>query len=118
MFSARFVTVKGVMASTRNERDLSMAQNWVSFEEVKSRVHMADVLTHYGLMQGTQEKPSKHGTELRLHCPFHEDSTPSLSINAETGKFHCFGCHQKGGDIFDFVAVSYTHLTLPTILRV
>jgi DNA primase len=80
-----------------------MAQNWVSFEEVKSRVSMTDVLTHYGLMQGTQEKPSKHGIELRLHCPFHEDSTPSLSINAETGKFHCFGCHAKGGDIFDFV---------------
>jgi DNA primase len=80
-----------------------MAQNWVSFEEVKSRVSMTDVLTHYGLMQGTQEKPSKRGRELRLHCPFHEDSTPSLSINAETGKFHCFGCHAKGGDIFDFV---------------
>jgi DNA primase len=80
-----------------------MAQKWVSFEEVKNQVSMKDVLAHYGLMQGTQEKPSKHGMELRLHCPFHEDSTPSLSINAETGKFHCFGCHAKGGDIFDFV---------------
>jgi DNA primase len=54
-------------------------------------------------MQSTQQKASKHGTELRLHCPFHDDNTPSLSINAETGKFHCFGCHAKGGDIFDFV---------------
>jgi DNA primase len=80
-----------------------MAQKWVSFDEVKSRVSMQDVLAHYGLMEGTQEKPSKHGLELRLRCPFHEDKTPSLSINAETGKFHCFGCHAKGGDIFDFV---------------
>jgi DNA primase len=64
---------------------------------------MHDVLAHYGLMQGTQEKPSKRGLELRLHCPFHEDKTPSLSISAETGKFHCFGCKAKGGDIFDFV---------------
>jgi DNA primase len=80
-----------------------MAQKWVSFEEVKSQVSMKDVLAHYALMQGTVEKPSKHGLELRLRCPFHEDSTPSLSINAETGKFHCFGCHAKGGDIFDFV---------------
>lgn len=80
-----------------------MAQKWVSFEDVKSQVRMQDVLAHYGLMQGTVEKPSKHGIELRLHCPFHEDKTPSLSINAETGKFHCFGCHAKGGDIFDFV---------------
>jgi DNA primase len=80
-----------------------MAQKWVSFEEVKSQVSMQDLLAHYGLMQGTQEKPSKSGLELRLRCPFHEDKTPSLSINAETGKFHCFGCHAKGGDIFDFV---------------
>ena len=64
-----------------------MAQKWVSFEEVKSRVSMKDVLAHYALMQGTVEKPSKHGLELRLRCPFHEDNTPSLSINAETGKF-------------------------------
>src|SRR5215470_19715899 len=80
-----------------------MAQNWVSFEEVNSRVSMREVLTHYGLLEGTQEKSSKRGIELRLRCPFHEDKTPSLSISAETGKFHCFGCHAKGGDIFDFV---------------
>jgi len=80
-----------------------MAQNWVSFEEVKSRVSIQEVLTHYGLLEGTQEKSSKRGIELRLRCPFHEDKTPSLSISAETGKFHCFGCHAKGGDIFDFV---------------
>jgi len=80
-----------------------MAQKWVSFEDVKSRVSMQDVLAHYGLMQGAHEKPSKHGMELRLRCPFHEDKTPSLSISAETGKYHCFGCHAKGGDIFDFV---------------
>jgi DNA primase len=77
--------------------------HWVSFDEVKSQVGIRDVLAHYALMQGTTEKRSKRGLELRLRCPFHEDKTPSLSINAETGKFHCFGCHAKGGDIFDFV---------------
>jgi DNA primase len=68
-----------------------MAQ-WVSFDELKSRVSITDVLTHYALMQGTTEKPTKRGMELRLRCPFHEDTTPSLSISAETGKYHCFGC--------------------------
>lgn len=34
-------------------------------------------------------------------CPFHEDKNPSLSINLETGDFHCFGCDKKGS-IFDF----------------
>jgi len=84
--------------------------HWVSFDELKSRVNIKDVLTHYALMQETTEKPSKRGMELRLRCPFHEDKTPSLSINAETGKFHCFGCHAKGGDIFDFL-VSKEHIT-------
>jgi DNA primase len=30
------------------------------------------------------------------HCPFHEDTTPSLSVNASRGLFHCFGCGEKG----------------------
>jgi DNA primase len=103
VFSARFVTVKGCeIIHLVTKGTPSMAQ-WVSFDEVKSRVSMKDVLAHYSLMQGVMEKPSKRGLELRLRCPFHEDKTPSLSISAETGKFHCFGCHAKGGDIFDFV---------------
>jgi len=64
-----------------------MAQ-WVSFDELKNRVSFKDVLTHYALMHGIIEKPTKRGMELRLRCPFHEDKTPSLSINTETGKYH------------------------------
>ncbi len=35
-------------------------------------------------------------------CPFHQDSDPSFSVNAERGLFHCFGCHASG-DVIDFV---------------
>lgn len=35
-------------------------------------------------------------------CPFHEERTPSFSVNATDGFFHCFGCG-KGGDVFTFV---------------
>ncbi len=35
-------------------------------------------------------------------CPFHEEKTPSFTIDAEKGLYHCFGCHQ-GGDVFNFV---------------
>lgn len=35
-------------------------------------------------------------------CPFHEERTPSFSVNASEGFFHCFGCG-KGGDVFTFV---------------
>ena len=35
-------------------------------------------------------------------CPFHGEKSPSFSINAELGVFHCFGC-QKSGDAITFV---------------
>ena len=34
--------------------------------------------------------------EGQIHCPFHEDSTPSCSINIEKEVFHCHGCGEKG----------------------
>lgn len=30
-------------------------------------------------------------------CPFHQEKTPSLSIDLEKGVFHCFGCGVSGG---------------------
>ncbi len=35
-------------------------------------------------------------------CPFHTEKTPSFSVNAEEGWYHCFGC-QKSGDAITFV---------------
>lgn len=31
-----------------------------------------------------------------VHCPFHEDRTPSFSIHLEEGVWHCFSCGQGG----------------------
>jgi len=76
---------------------------WVNFDEVKSQVSITDVLAHYSLMQGSTERNTKQGVELCIRCPFHEDNTPSLSLNVNTGRFYYFGCRAKGGDILDFV---------------
>src|SRR6202051_3591884 len=44
----------------------------------------------------------KAGARLTGRCPFHEERTPSFSVNPVDKLFHCFGC-QKGGDMIDFV---------------
>ncbi|WP_203230313.1 CHC2 zinc finger domain-containing protein, partial [Segeticoccus rhizosphaerae] len=36
-------------------------------------------------------------------CPFHDDTTPSLSVAAVPGRFHCFGCGASG-DVIDYLA--------------
>jgi DNA primase len=35
-------------------------------------------------------------------CPFHDERTPSFSVNAEDGLYYCFGCGAKG-DAIGFV---------------
>ena len=35
-------------------------------------------------------------------CPFHEERTPSFSVDPQEKLYHCFGC-QVGGDVFSFV---------------
>ncbi|NOT56412.1 MAG: DNA primase [Deltaproteobacteria bacterium] len=64
------------------------------------------------------------GTFVRLHvhgknqvglCPFHADTRPSLSVNAEKGLFHCFGCG-VGGDSLTFL-MRRKGLTFPEALE-
>ena len=45
-------------------------------------------------------KPS--GTRMKGLCPFHEEKTPSFSVDPNNQLFYCFGC-QTGGDLFKFV---------------
>ncbi len=47
-------------------------------------------------------KIKKSGRSVMAVCPFHNEKTPSLSIDPARGLFHCFGC-QKSGDVFDWV---------------
>lgn len=36
-------------------------------------------------------------------CPFHDDSTASLSVGGVPDRFHCFGCG-AGGDVIEYVS--------------
>ena len=47
-------------------------------------------------------KVKKSGRSYTAICPFHEEKTPSMSVDRARGLYHCFGCG-KGGDVFTFV---------------
>jgi DNA primase len=42
------------------------------------------------------------GVRLKGLCPFHQEKTPSFSVDPKSQLFYCFGC-QTGGDVFKFV---------------
>lgn len=44
----------------------------------------------------------RRGRSYKAICPFHQEKTPSMSLDPARGLFHCFGCGM-GGDIFKFV---------------
>ena len=35
-------------------------------------------------------------------CPFHNEKTPSFSVNPDRKMYYCFGCH-KGGGVINFI---------------
>ncbi|QLE78706.1 DNA primase [Francisella sp. Scap27] len=44
----------------------------------------------------------KAGKNYKACCPFHNEKTPSFTVNASKNFFHCFGC-QESGDALTFV---------------
>ena len=48
-------------------------------------------------------KVKRSGRSFMAICPFHEEKSPSLSLDPGRGLYHCFGCG-KGGDVFTFLS--------------
>ena len=57
----------------------------------------------------------KRGRSLLGLCPFHNEKTPSFSVNDERGFYHCFGC-SAGGNVFKFL-MEIEGLTFPESVR-
>lgn len=47
-------------------------------------------------------KVKRTGRNVMAVCPFHQEKTPSMSVDAARGLYHCFGCG-KSGDLFTWV---------------
>lgn len=66
----------------------------IPFDEIKQRNDILDVV-------GKHVRLQKRGSEYYGICPFHEDHSASLQVNATKQIFKCFACG-AGGDVFDF----------------
>ena len=63
--------------------------------EIQARVDLLAYVSQYVTLR-------KRGREYVGLCPFHAEKTPSFSLNAEKGVWHCYGC-DAGGDLITFV---------------
>lgn len=64
-------------------------------DEVRARVSLVDVISR-------RVKLTRRGREWLGLCPFHNEKTPSFTVNEDKGFYHCFGC-QAHGSVFDFI---------------
>ncbi len=67
-------------------------------DELRERLSIVDVV-------GRRVPLNKKGQNFWGCCPFHNEKTPSFSVNEEKGFYHCFGCGEHG-DIISFVMKS------------
>ena len=71
---------------------------YVSPEFIKllsERISILDVVSGYLPL-------TRKGTRYVACCPFHNEKTPSFTINLQTNTFICFGC-KESGDIYTFI---------------
>ena len=66
---------------------------------IKAKINLADFLSK-------DLRLIKSGTNYKALCPFHNEKTPSFTINQEKNSFNCFGCGVSG-DIFSYVMEKY-----------
>jgi DNA primase len=64
-------------------------------DELRNRLSIAEVV-------GARVKLTRKGREFSGLCPFHSEKTPSFTVSAEKGFYHCFGCGAHG-DAITFV---------------
>ena len=69
-----------------------MALSTQFLDELRARVLLSGLI-------GKSLKLQRAGREWKACCPFHNEKTPSFTINDEKGFYHCFGCGAHGDAI-------------------
>ncbi|MEG3179922.1 DNA primase [Sphingomonas sp. LT1P40] len=61
-------------------------------DELRARTTLSSLI-------GRTVKITRAGREWKACCPFHNEKTPSFTINDDKGFYHCFGCGAHGDAI-------------------
>src|SRR3954470_3605812 len=77
-------------------------------ERLRSHFLMSEVI-------GRRMPLKKHGREYQGLCPFHNEKSPSFTVNDEKGFFHCFGCGAHG-DAIEFIR-KFERLSYPETIE-
>ncbi|MCI5775560.1 MAG: DNA primase [Aerococcus sp.] len=64
-------------------------------DQVREQTNIIDVISHYVNL-------TKRGKNYVGLCPFHDENTPSFTVEPEKQFFKCFSCG-RGGNVFSFV---------------
>ena len=67
-----------------------LSPQWL--DELRSRVTLSGVI-------GRTTRLTKAGHEFKACCPFHNEKSPSFTVNDQKGFYHCFGCGAHGDAI-------------------
>ena len=74
-----------------------MTDNLAKFiDELRSRISISEIV-------GEKVRLTKRGGNYVGLCPFHNEKTPSFTINESKGFYHCFGCG-KHGDAITYIS--------------
>jgi DNA primase len=79
-----------------------------SIQEIRDRLDALTVVGDYVRLE-------KKGGRYWGLCPFHNEKTPSFTVDPERKMYHCFGCGQNGG-IITFI-MEMDKLTFPEALE-
>ena len=71
----------------------------IRVERIKSDVPISDLLDRLGAAAGSR---MRNGYPT-YHCPFHDDSDPSLEISSDNRRWTCWPCQLKMRDAIDLV---------------
>lgn len=77
-------------------------------DEVSRKADIVHIVSSYVTLE-------QKGNQFWGLCPFHNEKTPSFSVNRDSNLFYCFGC-QKGGGIFQFL-MDIEGLSFPEAVR-